>query len=770
MSRVNLFEFQRSKAEQLAKNVIEYIKDPLLISNNHILPLYQALKSITGSGKTVILAEMIELLRAQLSTEPIVLWVSKGKVVVGQTLDNLSQGGKYADNIPSYKVLPLLDCKLNDILSQKALLLVATVGKFNQKDKANGDRRIFQTILDSADASLWDIIKKRKDINGNKRDLLVVYDEGHNLSDQQVTLLNELKPIAIIAASATVKVPSELEWTISRLQKEKHFTDDDLIVSVNNKAVVDSGLIKKNLAIGGYLTPMEIAIDSLLDDFRECENAAKKIAADFEPKAIYVCDTNMIANRSLVDDPQTPFSQRQARPIQIWRHLVNSGVNPDTIAVYCNLKMESNFPAPGKFHLFSGGDNDYDAFSKGNFHHIIFNQTLQEGWDDPSCCFAYIDKSMGSVTQVTQVIGRVLRQPNATHYPDETLNTANFYIKTDEKDIFREIVDEIQKTLLVEVPSVSISYHITKGHGKTLPTVQPVKSMSVPAISIETASAKTEIDILIQNMIDYRDDRTNIVGQGEQIKYISSIGNNQELVGTSIKTDHSNKVTARWVFKRELDRLAKKAITLCDIADPRFDAFVEYNSKAANNIRELANKIANIYRERSRIVQAPFDQQEIGPVFNGSDSKPFNNGIHPRYGDLNGFEYKFALELDKIGLPWMRNPKDGYLQIPLLDGKGTDTFNPDFVVWTDKTIFVLDTKGKHLIMDESQRKLFYIEKVGGDGPEIDVKFITEKKYDDRGKVLDNNGFTVWLVKQGQVKAECCTLLSDAAKICVNIES
>ncbi len=142
---------------------------------------------------------------------------------MGQTLDNLSQGGKYADNIPSYKVLPLLDCKLNDILSQKALLLVATVGKFNQKDKANGDRRIFQTILDSADASLWDIIKKRKDINGDKRDLLVVYDEGHNLSDQQVTLLNELKPIAIIAASATVKVPSELEWTISRLQKEKHF-------------------------------------------------------------------------------------------------------------------------------------------------------------------------------------------------------------------------------------------------------------------------------------------------------------------------------------------------------------------------------------------------------------------------------------------------------------------------------------------------------------------------------------------------------------------
>jgi type III restriction enzyme len=770
MNRVELYGFQRIKAEQLAKNIIEYNKDPLLISTDHVLPLYQSLKSITGSGKTLILAEMIELLRAQLSTEPIVLWVSKGRVVVGQTLDNLGQGGKYADNIPSYKVLPLLDCKENDILSSKSLLLIATVGKFNQKDKSNGDRRIFQTVLDSADASLWDMIKTRKDANGYKRDLVVIYDEGHNLSDQQVTLLDELNPIALVAASATVKVPKELEWTISRLQKEKHYTDENLIVSVSNKKVVDSGLIKKNLAIGGYLTPMEIAVNSLLEDFSDCEKVATRLGVNFKPKAIYVCDTNMIMNRSLVDDPLTPFDQRQARPIQIWRHLVNAGIDPETIAVYCNLKMDNNYPAPTNFHLFNGGDNDYDEFSKGSYRHIIFNQTLQEGWDDPSCCFAYIDKSMGSVTQVTQVIGRVLRQPNATHYPDELLNTANFYIKTDEKDIFREIVDEIQKTLLVDMPSVSISYHITKGHGKASPTIKPKRVICVPAISIETGSAKNEIDREIQNMIDYRADQINTVGQGEQIKYVSSIGENQKLIGTTIKTEHSNKVTVRWVFKRELDRLAKKAITLCDIADPKFDALVEYNSKAANNIRDLAGKTANIYRGRSRIVQAPFDQQEVGSVFDGNDSKPFNNGIHPRYGDLNGFELKFAEELDRIGLPWMRNPKDGYLQIPLLDGKGTDTFNPDFIVWSDKKLFALDTKGKHLIMDESQRKLFYIERVGGDGPDIDVKFITERKYDDSGKVLDDNGFTVWLVKQGQVKTECCSLLSDAARICVDLES
>jgi hypothetical protein len=34
------------------------------------------------------------------------------------------------------------------------------------------------------------------------------------------------------------------------------------------------------------------------------------------------------------------------------------------------------------------------VFSAGNYKHIIFNLSLQEGWDDPACAFAYIDKSM----------------------------------------------------------------------------------------------------------------------------------------------------------------------------------------------------------------------------------------------------------------------------------------------------------------------------------------------------------------------------------------
>ncbi len=85
-------------------------------------------------------ADAIEQMRGRLPIEPIVLWLSKGRVVVWQTYANLS-AGKYADLVERFEVKPLLECKPDDVTySARGLLLVATVGKFNQRDqeKATG--------------------------------------------------------------------------------------------------------------------------------------------------------------------------------------------------------------------------------------------------------------------------------------------------------------------------------------------------------------------------------------------------------------------------------------------------------------------------------------------------------------------------------------------------------------------------------------------------------------------------------------------------------
>lgn len=191
--------FQIKASEQIAERYRTYIEDPLWVRKNEVVPFYQNLSAITGSGKTLILAETAELIRSMSKTQPIVLWLSKGKVVVGQTLDNLTNG-KYADNIPGYEILPLLSCKKQNIIDdQRGLILVATVGKFNQKDKVEGDRKIFQTGLDNANDSIWEMLKKRINVKNEKRELIIIYDEGHNLSDQQLDLLIDLNPEALMS-------------------------------------------------------------------------------------------------------------------------------------------------------------------------------------------------------------------------------------------------------------------------------------------------------------------------------------------------------------------------------------------------------------------------------------------------------------------------------------------------------------------------------------------------------------------------------------------
>jgi type III restriction enzyme len=276
----------------------------------------------------------------------------------------------------------------------------------------------------------------------------------------------------------------------------------------------------------------------------------------------------------------------------------------------------------------------------------------------------------------------------------------------------------------------------------------------------------SEIKNEINRIIDYSKDTVNTVGEGSTIKVLTDIGSNEDGREVVTVTKHSNKVTARWIFKRELDKIAKNVKTLCDLSLPKFDALIEYSSNAATYIKAEAAKIADIYRQNSIIMQNSMDTVPVGEVIIGEDSFEFNNSVHARYSDFNTFELEFARELDKTGLTWMRNPKNGILKIQLLDGKGTDNFNPDFVVWTDDVIYALDTKGNHLIHIDSVRKLFHLEKAC-DGEDLIIKLISEKKYNVHGEVLDQNGYTVWQLKQGQISPITCSTIKEAVNICVS---
>lgn len=767
---INLFPFQINASESIASRFAEYSKKPLLVTIMERVPFYQVLSSITSSGKTVILAHAVETISGQLPIAPIVLWISKGKVVVEQTLSNLASG-KFAPLVASYNVKPLLECLATDIKDgSQGLLLVATVGKFNQKDKDAGDRKIYSVGLDNAEKSLWQMLTTRETEDRIRRPLLIIYDEGHNLSDQQTRLLMDLSPDALIAASATSRHPEELSHIIQRLKKDKKWTDADFVVSVRSAEVVEAGLVKKQVEIGGFTTPMEEAIDQLIEDFTKVERTAESLGVPYRPKAIYVSKTNVFESGNLRqnDEVSQPFKERQARPILIWRYLVEQkGIDPNEIAVYCDLKFDNKrFPAPSNFNLFANGDSDYYNFTEGNYRHIIFNLSLQEGWDDPECGFAYIDKDMGSATQITQIVGRVLRQPGAQHYQDASLNTAHFYIRTDERGAFEEVLSELRRKIAAETPEVEVV--VSRGSNNVANKVkEPVKEhKEIPIAGIRSNEALTIIRDLVKGMMDFRVDGTNTVGQGSRMRVLQAVGNNQGLRHEWVEVPHGNKVTARWIFLRELERVELRAKNLVPLDDPKFDARIEFNSIAAQHVKDLAHSIARVYLERSTIRIKKNDNAYLVDAVSTDQAnrEEFNNALHASYSGLNGLEKNFARSIDDTGLLWCRNPTSGY-GIPLLSGN-TRNFYPDFLVWSDNNVVAIDTKGDHLIATAAGQKLLSIEGDGETG--ILIRLVTEGEWSERFiKKPSSTGYTVWRIKEGKVQPVYCLNAIDTIKQCLS---
>lgn len=731
-----------------------YIADPVVTGtqqHQRNVPFFQALASITASGKTVILADVVSAITAALPVAPVVLWLSKGRVVVEQTLANLLPGGKYHHLLGPAEVRPLPEYDPEEVADlTRPIVYFATVGTFNQKDKENGSLVIYRCDIDTADQSTWDALKQRLTRDNLRRPLIVVYDEAHNLSDQQTDLLMELEPTAFLVASATMRLPERLAREIDAL-RANGWDDSSLVTAVDAKAVADSGLVKNTVVLAGYQSPMEETISTLLADFAEAEEDGKSYGLEGKPKVIYVCNTNIVAgNANERDDPKQPFGSRQAPPILIWRHLVDAhGIDPAEIAVYCSLKMDKDFPAPEGFHLFKGGDGDYHDFTAGPYRHIIFNLSLQEGWDDPLCYFAYIDKSMESRVQVEQIIGRLLRQPAARHYSADRLNTAHFYIRIDKNQVFTDILNAVSHKLASEAPELRI---VATAPGKPPPVeYHPKKEMTVPGTALETSDAVAPVADLIKRLTNYQhdDDGTNTRGVGSRAIVQRLIGDPSDADVKWEMFEQSSRVLARWIFQREVRKRHPGALGVAPTSEVKFDAKIGLGSNAESHIVTVAEQVVDTFLDRVEIIQKPRDPYTVGPQLARPDTfVAFKNSIHDGYDGLNSLELAFAQVLDKQGVPWGRNPSRTGYRIPLATMGPTAFFYPDFIVWSGTDVFVIDTKGAHLLSEAATRKLLWIDAPRKATDRLFVKLVSAGKWKTDATQETNDGFTLWGIKAG----------------------
>lgn len=751
-----LYDFQARASDQIADRLLAYYSDPLEVVRGGVtrkIPFLQLLSSITASGKTIILADVVETLAKELPVSPLVLWLSKATVVVEQTYAALNPGGSLNNLIGDFNVRALADYDATEVSGDKGpFLFFATVGTFNQRDKEQGSRKVFKSGIDEASQSTWDALQLRPDTDSRRRPLVVVYDEAQNLSDQQTSLLLELEPDAFVLATATERLPRRLHEEVIELQKRLGGRgDDDLITTVDAKRVAKSGLIKTTLDLTGRQAQMEDVVTEMLKECEHTDAEARAYGVLGRPKVVYVCKTNVIEGSDERDNHKRPFRQRQAPPILIWRHLTETlGVDPADIAVYSDLRMDKHFPPPPEFILFGGGDNDYGDFIKGDYRHVIFNQSLQEGWDDPLVYFAYIDKSMGSKVQAEQVVGRLLRQPGRKHYSADPLNTARIYVRVESAGVFDEVVGAVQQK--IDSQGGGIKLVKSSPGAKARVEYPPKAARTVPVAAIVTDAAEEPIARAIATMNDYRKDPgDNVFGVGRTARVQKVVGEpgNEAFVWEDV--GHSAMVLARWLFSREVRRIYPGALGVAATSDnggspTKFDARVGLGSNAAVHIATIARQVAQTFVDYVFLELRRSNPYLVGPILQEANKVvPFANALHEGYEGLNPDELDFAHALDRTALPWCRNPSRTGYGIPLVEPGKTEKFYPDFLVWSENDVFAIDTKGAHLHSD-AMRKLVRIRPSGETSPRVFVRFVSPGLVDEDGAKRDSTGYTVWSFK------------------------
>lgn len=749
---------------------------------------FQALSALTGAGKTPILAQSVALMRAHFGCEPIVFWMSKAKSVVAQTYANFSSGGKYSEIIDGFRVInvsQLSPTLISD--SSTPLMVMATTGLFNNKDQSDGALNIYKRDQDRfGDKSPWERLIERADL-GKRRPLLIVYDEGHNLSEQQTELLAELEPDAYLLASATLKLPDSFNKSVIqhiKLWVDEAAADGDafnvlnavdeegkpdikrfITTAVNSAKVVDAQLVKRAIQFDGSTAPMERCLDDLSARLGTLQDEIDVRGLGFKPKAIYVCKTN-IADDGEKDDHTKPFVHRKAPPIRIWRYLVEEmGVNPKSVAIYANLTfVDGN--KPDEVNLFSKGESDFDNFTAGDYQHIIFNLSLQEGWDDPACYLAYIDKSMGSSIQVEQVIGRVLRQYGAEHYDNPLLNSAHFFLRVDSQSVFVDAIGAVKAKLQAEGAPIEIVDNFG-GSGSSSEDLEPKDDVDAPLchINVDAEAACERIAEIIGEFPTFADGSTDTVGQAHVASQIIDLKNIEADNGTPNWTaeGHTNPVRLRWLVNTALRSRSNRALAVSDFQDHKFDVRVQVQSNANKAADKVAIEIVDAYYQQAELVYESLRPFKFGVLRVPKNAPAFANGLYERYTGFNKFELIFAQALDKAGQTWHRNPSSGGFRIPLLSAGDTASFYPDFIVWKGDMVFCLDTKGSHLLTDAVARKLFDIQ--DGSKTKVQVRFISEGKQTElRGKAV-KGGYTVWKMKSGSPTPIYVDDLDKAVKEC-----
>jgi len=398
MSKFKLKPFQETAVVNLVKKIKK-----LVHSKHQTTKL--VFKSGTGSGKTIMVAEVLKRLDSEPVTKDCVyIWTSKGGLHE-QSYHKLSdylKGAGY-NLLVADKYIDYTDAEL----PAKTILFVNWEKVFS-KDKDNN----WSNILTRENESGKNILNVMEATRAAGRNVVLIVDEAHSTylgENSQELVQSEIKPKLTLEVSATPL----LEPTAAEVAKgEAHWEE------VPFGKVAASGLIKEQTVInhdlGGVAAkaPNEMILEAAMKQ-REVmvQHYATHSKKDINPLVLIQLPSKAKSLSNLDKSIRT----------EVETYLETQGITYDNGKLGIWLA-----DAKSKINLDEIEELDNEV------EYLIFKQAIALGWDCPRACILVMFRDIKSPSFKLQTVGRILRMPEALHYPEPEMNQAYVFTNLEE--------------------------------------------------------------------------------------------------------------------------------------------------------------------------------------------------------------------------------------------------------------------------------------------------------------------------------------------------
>lgn len=673
------------------------------------------LKSPTGSGKTIMAAEILRSLSEFFETHPYaIIWAAPNKLHE-QSLKKLSD--HLVDT--EYQLINV-ESMGSGALTRNTVLFTNWEKLFKQKDgewankavRQGEDGKNLQDVLDATRAAGIGII--------------LIVDESHQTfygANSQALVHGVIKP--------------ELVFEISATPKAVMMGGDYHITEVDFGEVVDSELIKKEIFLNNEIAKnIEDSRNSLEVVMNAALEKRDELAKIYRDRGINV---NPLLLIQLPNASKETLSELDLRDKDIIEDILEKRgyryANGD-MAIWLSedKKNLENIEKP---------DSQVKA--------LIFKQAIALGWDCPRAQVMAMFRDTKSETFRIQTVGRILRTAETKHYPEDSLNKA--YVYTDLQDITIAPDDTDAKNLLktqiairregitnVELPSVYI--HRTD-YGDLRADFKPIlddflnqtfdldDSVTDKKIRYDKIDEKLELydseltapiiaDAIIENLDSYE------VSEYETLRVNMDEANIERIANTVLKGFTGQfKNWARtktivcgalyaWFQKADIDIEQVQKIIACSRVN---QAIFSQIFDLALDRYDTVNREEMIRRRQRELEELTFsipDQDEFNENYIVAGSS--NNAMGPYYRKKNApkTEEQFEIMLNQSEQIewWYKNGEkmERYFAIPFyeLDEKQKSrrrAFYPDYIVkFKDGTVGIYDTKAGFTADNEHVRQ------------------------------------------------------------------